>query len=51
MDNSGAAETFLERYLAKYRFCRHFGRMGWWPSFWCALRAAWKNESGVADGH
>ena len=45
MDNSGAAETFLERYLAQYQFRRNFGRMGWWSSFWGALRAALKNEN------
>jgi hypothetical protein len=43
MDESGAAETFWERYLAHYRFYRLFGRWGRWTSFWRAIRAAWKN--------
>ena len=41
MGESGAAETFWERFLATYRFRRNFGRESWWRSFWGAIRAAW----------
>jgi hypothetical protein len=46
MDKDGAAETFWERYLTQYRFRRNFGNEGRWASFWGALQAAWKTQSG-----
>jgi hypothetical protein len=39
---------FWGRYLAKYRFCRLFGRYGRWRSFVEAMLVAWKNPANLS---